>query len=117
VVSGYRVVARKCGPRCRQIIINHSAFPPEDGDHLGYHLKGARSNVIALRPGLTPSALYEVFMHELAHVFGLGHRKSGLMAPYDTGVRSWGKLTRTFRKRVVGELAHLLVAMNTRNLY
>lgn len=109
-------MARKNGPRCRQIIIDHSAFPPQDGDHLGYHLRGERSNVIALRPGLTPSALYEVFAHELGHYYGLSHRKTGLMAPQG-GERTWGKLTVALRQRVAGELAHLIVATNTRNLY
>jgi len=115
VVSSRVVVARKFGPRCRRIVISDDAFGPADRDSVGYHLRGSRSNLIALRPGLSPSTLYTVFIHELGHYFGLDHRPDGIMATHPE-TRSWGRLTVSLRRRVTTELTQLLVMSATKCL-
>lgn len=101
--------ARANGPKCRRIVVGDFAFDPSnEGDVLGYHLQTPRTALIAVRPGLSPSQLYTVFLHELGHHFGLDHTTPGIMAPYPEQ-RTWKRLTLTLRKRLTSELAQLLV--------
>ena len=115
LVSGRVVVARKNGPRSRRIVISDEAFGPADHDSVGYHLKGKRSDLIALRPGLPPSTLYTVFIHELGHYLGLELRAGRVMAPRPE-TRGWGRLTRSLRRRVTTELTQLLLASAIKRL-
>ncbi len=103
-------VARRAGPKCRQIVIGDAPFAPgEDDEATGFCLTGDRSVLIALRPTLSNSKLYATLLHELGHAYlGPGHTPSGIMAAFDTE-RTWGRLTLYLRRRLCSDLGTLLL--------